>query len=630
MEHDKVLDEILLLGYLVFLAAAAVAFIYLYYDDLVQLKTQLSAFGHFWWRCRKSLAADPADTWLRDEMEMERRQRARIWLGLQAAGFIMLSSFWAVRAYKGIADMSLPYSLLLQSMFAFAFLFVPLTGFRVDLMYTASMGTVIMSTFLKDHEVSAIMYVISNCLYIGYGWTLVSSRKAALGLLVIAACSFIANPRLVNSGDEDVHSSTPTSCLGPEPTLFVEFVNCLVCFWVVMWSHSTVRARLLERLRHHSVQSEATSSCCLLQALSDVVLHLDKDFCVLDGKTEHLADLLMGGQAAVAAISQHAQLTTFMSDEDRARFTTFVSRRWMAAQVPCDDENACDMAEVIHLHIRDVTGVPIAVDVFHKPMRDLLTGTCHLVGLRKSGDSSHVAMCPGTARGNDAVGGPPPAAAAATFPWSPLPSVIGSLASSSSGALSQDDDSGSDLPGVVLRFQAFGDTVILREFHALYLQPGDTPDMIEHMCPDISEMMEAAEQVAFGTWFNNYITLYAEGGVDPQSHLQDVEFKCYVPCIGHVVASKAQVCVLAEIEPGLPLQMDLKLAGTMLKARKEVVQVGSKKLKRTEYRRPDGALTRMQRVDAAASAVPPPQQQAPPPEAPSPAPEPMSVHHHHL
>eukprot|EP00929_Paragymnodinium_shiwhaense_P120529 TRINITY_DN92491_c0_g1_i1.p1 TRINITY_DN92491_c0_g1~~TRINITY_DN92491_c0_g1_i1.p1 ORF type:complete len:599 (+),score=75.11 TRINITY_DN92491_c0_g1_i1:187-1983(+) len=573
--------DVLCLAHLAFIGVGVVVLACWHFKGAHALMKELcGAIGSL--LSRKVTVEDATAAWMQSQLDLLRLERAQGWLVAQAVLCLGISARWSIKDYMGIPDVSHPGAagLLLQSGCSFVFAFIPLTPIRINLMYTISMSCILTRLVFSSYAGTTGFYVFGDMVSLGYAWAMMDWRKAAIGNL--ALCAMRCSQRAVFFGVGD-------SSHRLAEVLFLEVLLSILRFFVVVSSEWSARDRLRDQLREHSSAFDAQSFFLLLKAQNDVVLRLEDGSRIAGGELDKFANFVRCGQAGGAEMCRDLPLTTYINNADSTRFASFIANGWKASQLPSASGPPCDMAAAIHMHLQCCDGVAKAVELFHVPTRDVNGLPSHLLGIREVSDAGGIPCI----RGSDG-GGIPCIPSDALLP---LPSEYGN----SSGVQSRENDSGADLPSIVLRFQAFEDTAVLEEFRACYSMPGDSHAMMRSLHPAITEMIQGVDGLAFSEWLSGHLITFASSGIT-NSSLEDVNYKFYVPCIGHVEASKAEVHVRAEVGQSMPWKFDLELQGTTMKPRTRIVsKSGVHKSKNHSYRHRDGELTGMVRAERAAS-----------------------------
>ena len=117
----------------------------------------------------------------------------------------------------------------------------------------------------------------------------------------------------------------------------------------------------------------------LLFGMCDAVVHLRDDFTVLRPSESLNAMLLKTSAFAIQEPSVQSFLDCFYVESEKAKFIEFVEAR----------SRDLGTRSTLHVRLRDATGLPVSVQVFHSACQDILSQRFHIVGVQEVSEAEN-------------------------------------------------------------------------------------------------------------------------------------------------------------------------------------------------------------------------------------------------
>jgi len=235
-------------------------------------------------------------------------------------------------------------------------------GWCVDVLHAIFMSFVVMHTWLYTDVVMFILRSGQEAVLRIAGGVLFGNARYVCLLNVL--CSVVTGARIMIS-----------SVLSADAFLLIsaEILISVTVTLVATVHESTWHNETLSVVEAASSSRSERNAQELLTLLCDVVLSLDGKLRV-QKPSPSLATLLLAHCAEDLCDTDFVNL---MCTSDRERFLDFI-------------HTCCGHAQCIHVHLRDICGNRVAVQILHTPSENALGEKCHLIGIREElNDTQH-------------------------------------------------------------------------------------------------------------------------------------------------------------------------------------------------------------------------------------------------
>lgn len=173
-------------------------------------------------------------------------------------------------------------------------------------------------------------------------------------------------------------ASTPLSGATVMYILWAELAICLISIAGSGMSESILRREMKAILQANFAARAERTAKELLTLVCDAVVTLDEGLCVQLPSPALAALLFNPSHQAFCGVA----FEELVCSGDRARFREFIT---------CGSLPQC-----LHLHMRDVSGARVAVQLFHSPFEGILDKMSHLIGIREETEGQQLRQLPDT------------------------------------------------------------------------------------------------------------------------------------------------------------------------------------------------------------------------------------------